>query len=56
MDQPAAVAPAAPLAAPQSAVQSVLTHAVRHKTPIGIFEVAALGTLLLVAFQGRKQR
>jgi len=52
MDQPAAVAPAAPLAAPQS----VLTRAVRHKTPIGIFGIAALGTLLLVAFQGRKQR
>jgi len=52
MDQPAAAAPAAP----QFAVQPVLTHAARHKTPIGIFEVAALGTLLLVAFQGRKQR
>ena len=56
MDQPAAAAPAALPAAPQSAVQSVLAHAAGHKAPIGIFEVAALGTLLLVAFRGQQNR
>ena len=52
-DLPAAAAPAA---APQSAVQSVLAHTATRKTPIGVFEIAALGTLLLVAFQGQNRR
>ncbi len=52
-DQPAVTAPAV---TPQTAVQSVLAHTATRKTPIGVFEVAALGTLLLVAFQGHNRR
>ena len=52
-DQPAAAAPAA---TPQSAVQAVLAHTATRKTPIGVFEIAALGTLLFVAFQGHNRR
>ncbi len=52
-EQPAA---AAPTVTPQTAVQSVLAHTATHKTPIGVFEIAALGTLLLVALHGHNRR
>ncbi len=52
-DQSAAAAPAT---GPQSAVQAVIAHTAARKTPIGVFEIAALGTLLLVAFQGQNRR
>jgi membrane protein len=52
-DQPAAPAPAA---TPATAVQAVIAHTATRKTPIGVFEIAALGTLLLAAYQGHNRR
>lgn len=52
-DQPAAPTPAA---APATAVQTMIAHTAARKTSIGVFEIAALGTLLLVAYQGHNRR
>lgn len=41
---------------PPSAVQTVIAHSAARRTPIGLFDIAALGTLLLLAFQGRRRR
>jgi len=54
-DQPAGVAPASAVP-PASPVQTVIAHTASRKTPIGVFEIAALGTLLLVAYQGNSRR
>lgn len=40
---------------PATPVQTVIAHTAAHKTPIGLYEVAALGTLLLMAFQARRR-
>ncbi len=47
-------APAQP--GPATAVQAVIAHSASRKAPIGLFDIAALGTLLLVAFQGERRR
>lgn len=47
--------PAVAAAAP-SPVEKVIAHSASRRTPIGVFEVAALGTLLLVALQGQGRR
>lgn len=41
---------------PPSAVQTVIAHSAARRTPIGLFDIAALGTLLLLAFQGQRRR
>lgn len=46
----------APAQTPATAVQAVIAHGASRKTPVGLFEIAALGTLLLVAFQGNNRR
>lgn len=38
---------------PKTAVENVLAHTATRKIPLGAFEVAALGTLFLVAFRRR---
>lgn len=49
--------PGTVLSAPvPSAVQTVIAHSAARRTPIGLFDIAALGTLLLVAFQGQRRR
>lgn len=53
-EQPAAKG--APAPTPATAVQTVIAHTAAHRTPVGLFEIAALGTLLLVAFQGHRRR
>jgi len=40
-------------ASPKTAVENVLAHTATHKVPVGLFEVAALGTLLLAAMRRR---
>lgn len=37
-------------------VQTVIAHSAARRTPIGLFDIAALGTLLLLAFQGQRRR
>ena len=50
-------APSPPGAAgPATAVQNIIAHAAARRTPLGLFDVAALGTLLLVAWKGRPRR
>lgn len=49
-------ATATPAATPASAVQKVIAHSASRRAPIGLFDIAALGTLLLVAFQGQNRR
>ncbi len=39
---------------PSTPVENVLAHAVTRRTPIGVFDVAALGTLMLVALRPRR--
>ena len=52
----APVAGATPVAAPASAVQAVIAHSASRRAPIGLFDIAALGTLLLVAIRGQNRR
>ena len=55
----AANAPAAtatPSDAPSTAVQKVLVHSSRQRQRFGIFEVAALGTLVVAAYLGETRR
>lgn len=49
----ASAAPAAP--PPPSPVQAVIAHSAARRTPIGLFDIAALGTLLLVALRGQRR-
>ena len=42
--------------APITPVQAVIAHSAARKTPIGVFDIAALGTLMLVAFQTQRRR
>ena len=41
---------------PQTPVENVIAHSAARKTPIGLFDIAALGTLMLVAFRGNRGR
>ncbi len=48
----AGTAPATP---PPSPVQAVIAHSAARRVPIGLFDIAALGTLLLVALRGQRR-
>ena len=41
---------------PQTPVENVIAHSASRKTPIGLFDIAALGTLMLVAVRGYRRR
>ena len=41
---------------PQTPVENVIAHSAARKAPIGLFDIAALGTLMLVAFRGYRGR
>jgi membrane protein len=45
---------AAPVPAP-SPVEKVIAHSAARQVPIGLFDIAALGTLLLVALRGQRR-
>ncbi len=47
---------AAPAVPPPTPVQTVIAHSAARRVPIGLFDIAALGTLLLVALRGRGRR
>ena len=49
----ASAAPAVP--PPPSPVQAVIAHSAARRVPIGLFDIAALGTLLLVALRGQRR-
>lgn len=40
---------------PPSPVQAVIAHSAARRVPIGLFDIAALGTLLLVALRGQRR-
>ncbi len=40
---------------PPSPVQTVIAHSAARRVPIGLFDIAALGTLLLVALRGQRR-
>lgn len=40
---------------PPTPVQAVIAHSAARRVPIGLFDIAALGTLLLVAFRGPRR-
>ena len=42
-----------PKPGPKTPVENVIAHSAARRVPIGLFDVAALGTLLLVALKGR---
>ncbi len=46
---------AAPAVPPPSPVQAVIAHSAARRVPIGLFDIAALGTLLLVALRGQRR-
>ncbi|GAC1347736.1 MAG: YihY/virulence factor BrkB family protein [Acetobacteraceae bacterium] len=48
-------APKAPVSA-ASAVQATIAHGAQHRSGIGLFDIAALGTLLLVALKGAGEK
>ena len=48
-------ADAAPTVPPPSPVQTVIAHSAARRVPIGLFDIAALGTLLLVALRGQRR-
>lgn len=48
----AGAAPAVPAPTP---VQAVIAHSAARRVPIGLFDIAALGTLLLVALRGHRR-
>ena len=50
---PQALPPGA--AGPATAVQNVIAHGAQHRSGLGLFDVAALGTLLLLAWQGQRK-
>jgi len=50
--EPADAAPSVP---PPSPVQTVIAHSAARRVPIGLFDIAALGTLLLVALRGQRR-
>lgn len=51
---PTDAAPSVP--PPPSPVQAVIAHSAARRVPIGLFDIAALGTLLLVALRGQERR
>ncbi len=40
---------------PPSPVQTVIAHSAARRVPIGLFDIAALGTMLLVALRGQRR-
>ena len=48
-----AAAPAAP--PPPTPVQAVIAHSAARRVPIGLFDIAALGTLMLMALRGQRR-
>ncbi len=46
---------AAPPVPPPTPVQAVIAHSAARRVPIGLFDIAALGTLLLVALRGHRR-
>ncbi len=46
--------PAVQLAAP-SPVQKVIAHGAQHRQGVGLFDIAALATLILIAFKGQRR-
>lgn len=42
-----------PKPGPKTPVENVIAHSAARRVPVGLFDVAALGTLLLVAFRAR---
>ncbi len=51
----AEAAGAAPPVPPPTPVQAVIAHSAARRVPIGLFDIAALGTLLLVALRGPRR-
>jgi uncharacterized BrkB/YihY/UPF0761 family membrane protein len=51
-----AASAAPPAMPPPSPVQTVIAHSAARRVPIGLFDIAALGTLLLVAFRSERRR
>ena len=46
---------AAPAVPPPTPVQTVIAHSAARRVPIGLFDIVALGTLLLVALRGQRR-